>query len=293
MKMEERTVKVKFGGDIDGVSVETFTAVLLGYTRALTATAKEIDPNLVLDVEITATQPGCLEAILKAAVTDLPGLLASITQLSDQIRPVVETLNGCMELRRFLGKNGAPKEIERNGDGYKVIAQNGSNVTVNSFVMKASGSDEVDRALASAFGALASNDRIESIDISRPAGAHFSAPASEFDSIKTAPRCELESERIEIVRNASLFVAKPMLALSDQRKWEFIWRGEKLSAFMGDFDFLKKLANREVTFGIGDSILADLELTQRRNEIGAWVNRKVRVINVRGLEERGEEKPIL
>lgn len=290
--MEQQTVQVKFGGEIDGVSVETFTQVLLGYSRALTATAAEIDPNLVVNVEITATRPGCLEAILRAVGDGLPGLLASIAQTSDQLKPAIETFHSYLELRRFLGKNGAPKEIEPSGDSFKIVAENGSHVTVNQYVMRASGSDTVDTATTSMFNALAQNEKIESLEIDRPAGAHFAAPRDEFETMRSAPRCELGSERTQMEKDVILAVTKPMLAVTDQRKWEFIWRGEKLTAFMGDLDFLGKLKDREVTFGIGDSIEADLELTQRKNEMGIWVNRKVRVVNVRGLQERAKDEKL-
>lgn len=103
-------------------------------------------------------------------------------------------------------------------------------------------------------------------------------------------QCETGAERV--LEEKGVIIAVTKAAATTRRKWEFIWRGEKLTAFMGDLDFLGKLKNREVTFGIGDSIEADLELTQRKNEMGIWVNRKVRVVNVRGLQERAKDEKL-
>lgn len=84
-----------------------------------------------------------------------------------------------------------------------------------------------------------------------------------------------------------------MLEYSDKRKWELYWNGQKLSANMGDFDFLGQLARRERTFGIGDDMIADLLLRQRRNEIGAWENKSVRITKVHDLRPAPEDQKLL
>lgn len=291
--MERKTITFKFEGDLEGVSVGTFTAALLGYSRAVQASARELDSNAVIDVEITATRPGCLEAILQAVVKDLPGILGTLSQTSDQLEPVLSAFKGYLELRRFLGKNGAPKSVERVGDGISVTAGNNSVINITQNVYKVSGSNEVDSAVSSMFGALADNEKIGGLSISGDGVDGFESSRDDFEDIRTAPKCETEQERDVIMKGQHLNVAKPVLEYSDKRKWELYWNGQKLSANMGDFDFLGQLARRERTFGIGDDMIADLLLRQRRNEIGAWENKSVRITKVHDLRPAPEDQKLL
>lgn len=291
--MEQKTITFKFEGDLGGVSVDTFTTAILGYSRAVQATARELDPNAIVDVEITATRPGCLEAVLQAVVKDLPGILGAISQTSDQLAPVIDTLKGYLELRRFLGRNGAPKEVRHEGDGISVTAGNNSVINITQNVYKVSGSAGVDSAVTSMFGALADNENVKGLEISGGGLEGFKSERDEFESIKTAPGCEPEQERVEVMTAQHLSVAKPVLEYSDKRKWELYWNGQKLSANMGDFDFLGQLARRERTFGIGDDMVADLELHQRRNEIGAWENKSVRITKVHDLMPAPRDQRLL
>ena len=209
--MERKTITFKFEGDLEGVSVGTFTAALLGYSRAVQASARELDPNAVIDVEITATRPGCLEAILQAVVKDLPGILGTLSQTSDQLEPVLSAFKGYLELRRFLGKNGAPKSVERVGDGISVTAGNNSVINITQNVYKVSGSNEVDSAVSSMFGVLADNEKIGGLSISGDGVDGFESSRDDFEDIRTAPKCETEQERDVIMKGQHLNVAKPVL----------------------------------------------------------------------------------
>lgn len=282
--METKTVTVKFGGNIDGVSVDTFTQVVLGYARMLQDAAAETDPNIKLDVRITATRPGCLEAILQTAVEQLPGILASISQTSGQILPIIESVNEYLSLRKFLAKNGAPKDISNRGDGVYIVAGNNANITVTHNTYKIGNSFKVDSSAESMFSSLESDGSIESISLITDGVEGFSAPADDFPDMRSAPMCAIGDERVMVEKHVRLSVTKPMLEVSDKRKWEFFWNGSKITGYMADMDFLGKLVSHEYTFGIGDDIIADLELTQKRNSMNVWVNKRVRVTHVYSVE---------
>lgn len=279
-RMETRTVTVKFGGDIDGVSVDTFTQVVLGYARVLQSAAAETDPETKIDIKITATHPGCLEAELQAAVQQLPGILAAVSQVSDQLLPIIQSVNGYLELRRFLAKNGAPKDIATTNDGIHVVAGNNATINITQNVYKLSTSNAVDSATESMFSALESDGDIESVALKTDGADDFESPSDEFPSLKAAPQCTIGDERTEMVSQVLLSITKPILEVSDKRKWEFYWNGNKTTGYMADMGFLKKLVSHEYTFGIGDDILADLELTQHRNSMNVWENKRIRIIKV-------------
>ena len=110
---------------------------------------------------------------------------------------------------------------------------------------------------------------------------------------RSAPQRVIGDERVKVEEKVYLSVTKPMLEVSDKRKWEFFWNGQKTTGYVSDFDFLNKLVSHEYTFGIGDDILADLELTQRRNAMNVWENKKIRVIKVYDVIPQPRDQKIL
>lgn len=278
--MQTKSVTVKFGGELEGVSIDTFTQVVLNYAKVLQLSAALTDPNTELDIKITATRPGCLEAILQAIASDLPGILASISQVSDQLTPIIENVNGYLKLRQFLGKKGQPRSVETNSEGVTIVAGDNSTITVTNNVYKLGTSDPIDVVTTSMFKALENDENIASISISSDGSDSFDALSDDFSPMRTAPRCIVGDERSIVEERVNLSVTKPILEVSDRKQWEFYWNGQRMTGYVSDFEFLNKLVSHEYTFGIGDDILADLELTQQRNSMNVWENRRVRVVKV-------------
>ena len=66
-----------------------------------------------------------------------------------------------------------------------------------------------------------------------------------------------------------------------QRRWQFLWNGQKISANIHDDDFFTKMANHEYEFGQGDQLIVDLVAEQELNEIvGAYETRRYGVMKV-------------
>lgn len=286
--MERKSVTVKFDGDLEEVAVEDFVSVVLGYSRVLQEAAREVSPDIRLDVTITSTRTGCLEAILSAIAKDGPGLLAAIAQTSDQLGNVIGTANGYLELRKALGRGGAPKEIERTSDGVVITAGDNSVINVTNNVYKLAASPAASDAASHMFSIDEENENIRSIAISSEDIPRFAASKEEFAQIKSAPSCEVGSQRVEVDERTPLSVTKPVLEANQRRKWELYWRGVRVSANVTDSELFEKLARHEWTFGIGDTMVADLRITQRLNSVGVWENKGYEVVKVYDLLSRGE-----
>lgn len=278
--VEKRTVAVKFDGELEEVSVDTFVSVLLGYSRVLQEAASEVEPGMRLDVNITATRPGCLEAILTAAMNDVPGLLGTLATMSGQISQVIDTTHKYLELRKFLGSNGAPKNIEKVGDGIQVTAGNNATINITQHVYNLSASPAASDAAESMFSFDEEDERVKRILIASDDVPTFAASRDEFPQIKTAPACRVGSERVELEERAYISVTRPVLETTGRRKWEFYYKGFRFTAKVVDREFLDRLGRREYAFGIGDALVADLEMRQALNEVGVWENKEVRVVKV-------------
>ncbi len=282
--MERKGIVFKFEGEVEEISVETFTQAVLGYSRLVQESARQLDDGLVVDVNIRATRPGCIEAILSAVVSDLPGVLSSLSQVSGQLGEVIDATTAYLKLRKLLGEHGAPERIERQGEQSVIITQNGGTMTVNNVVLKIDSSEEAVKAATSVFATLQANEAVEGLSVAALEPDNhletFEASRDEFEAIASAPRCVIDGDRVETEEHQILAVSRPVLEAADKRKWQFIWNGIKISGTVIDKGLFERLASHEWTFGIGDSLDCDLEITKRLNTIGAWENVRYRVVKV-------------
>lgn len=295
--MERQGVVFKFEGNLEEVSVETFAQAVLGYSSLIQATAREVSPDITVDVNISATRPGCIEALLSAVAHDLPGILGSVSQLSGQLGTIIATANDYLSLRKHLGKNGAPKSVEPTDGGAIVITQNGGTMNVTNLVLKVDSSESASKAAEAVFKSLGANDDVRGVRVSPAKGdgseiATFSATDDEFEGIANAPRCMVDSEVVEVVEHQSLAVSRAVLEAEDRRKWQFFWNGIKISGSVSDKEFFERLASHVWTFGIGDFIDADLEITKRLNGIGLWENVRYRVVKVHDVISGPRDQPL-
>lgn len=286
--MERRGIVFKFEGEVEEISVETFTQAVLGYSKLIQESARQTDDGLIVDVNISATRPGCIEAILSAVVSDLPGVLASLSQVSGQLADIVNATNAYLKLRKFLGEHGSPSKIERQGEQSVVITQSGGTMTVNNVVLKIDSSEDAVKAATAVFASLQDNESVRGLSIAAldPADVDvetFEASRDEFETIASAPRCVVDGDRVETEEHQILAVSRPVLEAEDRRKWQFFWNGIKISGTVVDKGMFEKLASHEWTFGIGDSLDCDLEITKRLNTIGAWENVRYRVVKVHNV----------
>ena len=277
--MERKSVVFKFEGELEEVSVETFTQAIMGYSSLLQVTAAKVNPSTKLDVVISGTRRGCFEAQLAAVTTDLQGLVTSAIAATGGVSQVIDMVHSLLELRRFLAEGGAPSKIER-GPEQSVVINNKGRMTVNNIVLNVESSDEAARAAKGLFSTLSSNESVEGFSVTDSEGHGFSAGRKELAGLEGAPRCEVGSERVMVFPNESLCVLVPVLMNDSGRKWQLLWNGNRISAAVDDARLYDRLARREWTFGIGDYIVADLEVTQRQAAQGAWENHSYRVASV-------------
>lgn len=148
--MERKSVVFKFEGELEEVSVETFTQAIMGYSSLLQVTAAKVNPSTKLDVVISGTRRGCFEAQLAAVTTDLQGLVTSAIAATGGLSRVIDMVHSLLELRRFLAEGGAPSKIER-GPEQSVVINNKGRMTVNNIVLNVESSDEAARAAKGAF----------------------------------------------------------------------------------------------------------------------------------------------
>jgi hypothetical protein len=84
----------------------------------------------------------------------------------------------------------------------------------------------------------------------------------------------------EIIEFATLEISRVILARG-KRKWEFYWRGMRISAPVLDVRFYDRFFAREITIAPGDGLRVALRIVQAQSpDTGIFVNEKYEVVEV-------------
>lgn len=285
MRMEQQSVTVKFGGNINGVDVDTFTRTMLAYAAVARAAIADVDASRGIDVQIGATRPGCLEVTLNLTADIAKGLFDLASAAAPILPDIVRTVSEYYRLMKFLGENGSPKTTTIKGDGESTVITAGDNasITINRNTYNIyTGNPSAAKAVSASFKELGNSPEIEYVEFSGSNGsAGFRAERGEFDAIASAPQYSGEGARTATLRNQNLTVLRVMLKRSTKCMWQFAWNGVPISANISDFDFVENLDS--YSFAIGDVMEVDLKVTQRYDrELKAYINERYEVAKVHG-----------
>lgn len=91
---------------------------------------------------------------------------------------------------------------------------------------------------------------------------------------------EIAAPNRDVVENATLFIKRAILERS-KRKWEFVWRGFKISAPVLDDNFYTDFFAHKITVAPGDQLEVKLKIYQSKDEdTGIYTNDKYEVVEV-------------
>lgn len=281
-------VKIKFEGQIHQVDLDILLLSLLHFSEIVQLVTEKVSPQQKLNIKISAPEKGSFDVILHLvgnAVTTIGDLFRESWATIDSVANVVAIIVGIMEIKKFL-KGRKPDSIEERPDGRINVSKNNATAAVNRRVYELySKSQDINDHLEKMFDGLTENPEIEGFLIDSPGIAEFQVDSAEFPSM-ALPNDLLETnEEVIIKENVDLSVLK--LVFQRNRKWEFIFNGMKISAYIVDDSFWARV-DRGESFRKGDTIKADLEISRVFDEeINTYVNMSYRIIKVhfRGREE--------
>ena len=247
--MEARTVTVKFGGQVEAVDIGTFTRVLIDYSSILQAACKEEDPNAAIEANVRTVRPGCLEVDLSIIAKTIGDLFSDPSTSLETIVNGIAIASGFYGFAKFLGKHGRAVRAEGRPDGVSVTAEDGTTTLVNNGVINLyMDCPKATDAVCKSFESLDNDPRVESVSIVSDGEEQFRAERDEFSAMASSPAYESPQSRT-IEERVKLTVVKPVLEKSTSRKWEFVWRGEKITANVTSRDFIESLVDRSFSVG--------------------------------------------
>lgn len=290
---DNRRLKIKFGGKTSQIDAKTFLNSLTSFVSIVEEINQEFVTDKKVSVKINAIAKGSFIIDLELLVTAYESI-APLLQKDNilVISEIVTTVVGVYQIRKFL-KGRKPSEKTSDNDRIQLTNQDGEQTNVNSIVYNFYNSNlSVKEALNNTFEALNTDRSVDEFEIidedEKPV---FQVKKNDFPDLTDQDIDEdllPDQQSIRVRTTISLF----KIVFDKKYVWEFIYKGNKISAKIDDDNFFKKIDSGE-KFAKGDVLEVELEILQEYDDaVNTYVNKKYKINKVYNHIPRSEQQKL-
>jgi hypothetical protein len=279
-----------FDIESDGLDAKTFGNALISFDELYRAINGVLNPGVEIEIEFIRSDQGSIRAILKSLKKDSKTLLDS--PLLYIIFPF---------LLAVLANNVTSTDIRIiiNDDSY--IVEHGSRQIVlprgaEEKARHAERDLSVRRSMGEFFAVVESDPNVKAVDFRSsvaPDEPVIPITREQFGvlrNLSALKETELPRHKDEIYYRQTVVVITAVLEKS-RRKWQFLWKGQKIWADIRDDTFFDKLIIHDYEFGQGDTLVVDLVAKQELNEFVKAYETKNYYISKVHSHSKGQKQP--
>jgi hypothetical protein len=275
LPLESDRFVLYFNTDRHQINAYALATSLIGLSEAVREASLLVNPGYSVEVVVEALEDGSFKASIKTVLEKTRDVF------SDAPKQVMYSIIAGYILMKLV-EPSEPKIIV-NDDS--VVVEYGQRTyiiprEVHDAVKLAEKSQRFEQGMGQLFRGADSDPAISGIrlDTSKFPGPGPSIPR-HFFTMFDARVINEEGDRV-IVEYANLEISRAILARG-KRKWEFYWRGVRISAPVTDEQFYDRFFAHDVTIAPGDGLRAAIRITQYQDpDSGIYMNRKYEIIEV-------------
>lgn len=275
----EESFVIHFGTESQKINAYTLASTLVAFADAAKSANAIVNPGYEIEVVVEALGPGSFRAKIRTFQKGLNNLWSN-----QHVRTVVLSVIASYIYQHTLAPSNEVNVIV--DDNQVVIEQNDKKIiiprTVHEALKEVEQSEKFKKDINRTFEAVEKDEKIESIGITKNLDdkyPDFEVPREKFPLFITPQAEDLNPTRT-IIEVANLQILRAILKRS-KRRWEFAWRGIKISAPVLDNIFYDKFFARRITIAPGDALSVKLKIYQVLDEdTGIYTNEKYEIIEV-------------
>ena len=272
----DNNFKLKFDGQLHQIDANVLINSLIHTTAIIQEVNRYLDTGKKIEIKVKALEKGSFLVHIELLESALDSIKSLFTKENAELAAVIVTiLVGLIEVKKFL-KGKKPKSIESKEETTKIINEKGDiliieNATFNIY----ENSPIVKDALSQNFDALNNDPSITAFEITdkdenpiiRVEKHEFSDLSLKSEEISNDERIIKEAATLNIVR----------LSFEESLKWEFYYKGNKVSAKIKDPNFYELINNGE-SFAKGDILEVEIQINQKWDEsVNTFVNKSYQI----------------
>ncbi|GGW96048.1 hypothetical protein [Alteromonas halophila] len=276
-EFEEEFV-LHFGGERKKINAYTLASSLVSLADAIKEANSIINPGYEVEVLVEAFGEGSFRAKVKTVYKGLKNLFNS-----NRLEAIAIGIITSFIYQHTLAPDTDVKIII--DDSQVIIQQGDKQIIVPKSVYEAQKevekSEKFRKSVSKTFEAVEKDKNVTSFGFTKDINDEapdILIPRSAFPLLSRP--IEIDEPQREVQEVADLQIKRAILERT-KRKWEFIWRGIKISAPVLDDNFYNDFFAHKITVAPGDSLEAVLKIYQSRDEeTGIYTNSRYEVIAV-------------
>lgn len=268
-----------FGCQDSRINAYTLASALVSFADAAKAANNQINPGYDIEIVVEALGNGSFKAKIRAIYRSARNLFSK-----NRVEAIILGIVATIIYDHTLAPNHDVK-VEINDDSV-IIVQGEKQIIVPRNVYNATkdlkGDPELKRSVSSFFRSIDQDTSIKSIGVSTRMDAlppELQVQRDEIHKAAILPEGDKPKTR-SVPENAEIQILKAILERS-KRRWEFSWRGIRISAPITDPNFYTEFFAHRITIAPGDTLEVKLLIHQVLDpDTGVYTNEDYEVIEV-------------
>lgn len=290
-KIIENDFKIKFDGQQHQVDANVLISSLIHTTTIVQEVNKYLNSGKKIEIKVKALEKGSFLCHIELVETTLDSLKNLLTKDNIEVgAAIVATVVGLIELKKFL-KGKKAKDVQTQGDKTKIVNKDGNIIIIENATFNIyEHSPVVKDALAQNFDVLNNDPAITGFEITDKSEKPLvRVEKSEFADLSQKSEEFEEGER-KLVEAATINVVR--VSFEENLKWDFYYRGIKISAKIADPTFYE-LIDKGEAFAKGDVLEVELQTNQKFDEsVNTFVTKSYQVNKIIRHLSRNEQQKI-
>jgi len=293
MKQEvfDNDFKIKFDGQQHQVDAQILISSLIHTTTVIQELNTYFNTGKRIEIKVNALEKGSFLIhieLLETALDHLKNLLTKENLLFAS--GIISGLVGLIQIKKHL-RGKKPKEIKNDGSTTIIINQNNEILTISSDIYNIYETNSVvNDALSQNFDVLDNDPAITAFEITdKREKPYVIVDRADFKDLSLKSE-EIDDNRKSIIELTRLNIVR--LSFEENLKWDFYYRGNKISAKICDPNFFE-LIDKGEAFAKGDTLEVELQINQIFEEsVNTFINKSYQINRIINHYKRTEQKKI-
>ena len=278
MKQEviDNDFKIKFDGQQHQVDAQILISSLIHTTTVIQELNTYFNTGKRIEIKVNALEKGSFLIHIELIETALDLLKNLLTK--DNLlfaTGIISGLVGLIEIKKHL-RGKKPKEIKKDGGTTIIINENNDVLNISSDIYNIYETNiVVNDALSQNFDVLDNDPAITAFEITdKNENPYVRVDRTDFKDLSLKSE-QIDDDRKSIIELTRLNIVR--LSFEENLKWDFYYRGNKISAKISDPNFYE-LIDKGEAFAKGDTLEVELQINQLFEEsVNTFINKSYQI----------------
>ncbi len=290
-KINSNDFKIKFDGQQHQIDANVLVSSLIHTTTVVQEVNRYLNSGKKIEIKVKALEKGSFLCHIELVETTLDSLKNLLTKDNIEVgAAIIGSIVGLIQIKKFL-KGKKPKEIQSQGEKTRIINIDGNVLIIENAIFNIyEHSPVIKDALSQNFDVLNNDPAITGFEITDKNEVPFvRVDKNEFVDLAQKSE-EIEEGERKITEAATVNVVR--VSFEENLKWDFYYRGIKISAKIADPSFYE-LIDKGEAFAKGDILEVELQINQKFDEsVNTYVTRSFQINKIIRHLSRSEQQKI-